>query len=52
MVCQVLCIFASWSSSGRLTISATRTNVFRLIRRTVRPSGLCRVEAFWNSLSL
>ena len=27
-------------NSGRLTISAARTNVVRLMRRTVRPSGI------------
>jgi len=30
----------SWRNSGRLTVSAARTNVMLLIRRIVRPSGI------------
>ena len=37
MVCQVLRFLASRSGSGRRTISAARTNVVRLIRRTRAP---------------
>jgi hypothetical protein len=41
----------SQSGSGRLTVSAARTNVALFIHRAVRPSGLHRAEAFWNSRS-